>query len=98
MNRNLQAGPSKPRLLDLVRQKIQALHYSRRTEKTYIGWIKRFIFFHGKRHPSEMGEKEINQFLTFLAIRKQVTASTQNQEMSANVFLYRHILDRDIGI
>ncbi len=98
MNRNLKAGPSKPRLLDLVRQKIQALHYSRRTEKTYIGWIKRFIFFHGKRHPSEMGEKEINQFLTFLAIRKQVTASTQNQALCAIVFLYRHVLDRDIGL
>jgi len=58
-----QSGIKKPRLFDRVRQKIQALHYSQRTEKTYIGWIKRFIFFHGKRHPIEMGEKEIMECL-----------------------------------
>lgn len=65
-----QSESQKPRLFDRVRQNIQALHYSPRTEKTYIGWIKRFIFFHGKRHPIEMGEKEINEFLSFLAIKK----------------------------
>ena len=93
-----QSGRQKPRLFDRVRQIIQALHYSPRTEKTYIGWIKRFIFFHGKRHPIEMGEKEINEFLSFLAIKKNVTASTQNQALCAIVFLYRHVLNRDIGL
>lgn len=91
-----QSGRQKPRLFDRVRQIIQALHYSPRTEKTYIGWIKRFIFFHGKRHPIEMGEKEINEFLSFLTIKKNVTASTQNQALCAIVFLYRHVLNRDI--
>jgi len=93
-----QSGRQKPRLFDRVRQIIQALHYSPRTEKTYIGWIKRFIFFCGKRHPIEMGEKEINEFLSFLAIKKNVTASTQNQALCAIVFLYRHVLNRDIGL
>lgn len=93
-----QSGRQKSRLFDRVRQIIQALHYSPRTEKTYIGWIKRFIFFHGKRHPIEMGEKEINEFLSFLAIKKNVTASTQNQALCAIVFLYRHVLNRDIGL
>jgi len=93
-----QSGRQKPRLFDRVRQIIQTLHYSPRTEKTYIGWIKRFIFFHGKRHPIEMGEKEINEFLSFLAIKKNVTASTQNQALCAIVFLYRHVLNRDIGL
>ena len=88
----------KPKLLDLVRHKIQALHYSPRTEKTYIGWIKQFIFFHGKRHPVDMAEKEINEFLSFLAIKKHVTASTQNQALCAIVFLYRHVLNKDIGL
>jgi len=93
-----QSERQKPRLFDRVRQIIQTLHDSPRTEKTYIGWIKRFIFFHGKRHPIEMGEKEINEFLCFLAIKKNVTASTQNQALCAIVFLYRHVLNRDIGL
>jgi integron integrase len=88
----------KTKLLDQVRHKIQALHYSPRTEETYIGWIKRFIFFHGKRHPIEMGENEINMFLSFLAIKKKVTASTQNQALCALVFLYRQVFNRDIGL
>ena len=89
---------AKPKLFDLVRHKIQALHYSRRTEKTYIGWIRRYILFHGKRHPSQMGEKEINEFLSYLAVKKKVTASTQNQALCAIVFLYRQILNKDVGI
>ena len=93
-----QSGSQKPRLLDLVSQEIQTPHYSRRTEKTYIGWIKRFILFHGKRHPVKMGEKEINRFLSYLAIKKQVTASTQNQALCAIVFLYRQALNKDIGL
>jgi integron integrase len=98
MNNIYQPEKRKPRLLDLVSQKIQTLHYSRRTEKTYIGWIKRFILFHGKRHPVKMGEKEINRFLSYLAIKKQVTASTQNQALCAIVFLYRQVLNKDIGL
>ena len=70
-----------PRLLDRVRHAIRARHYSRRTEKAYVGWIKRYIFFHGKRHPSEMGAAEVSRFLTALAVDRNVAASTQNQAM-----------------
>jgi integron integrase len=87
---------SKPKLLDEVRQAIRARHYSKRTEKTYVDWIKRFIFFHGKRHPMEMGEPEINQFLTDLAVNKKVSASTQNQALSALLFLYQQVLDKPL--
>ena len=86
----------KPKLLDQVRQAIRALHYSKRTEKTYVDWIKRFVFFHGKRHPLEMGEPEINQFLTDLAVSKKVSASTQNQALSAILFLYQRVLDKPL--
>jgi len=85
-------GPSKPRLLDRVRQAISARHYSRRTEKAYVHWIKRYIFFHGKRHPMEMGAAEVAQFLTSLAVEDKVAASTQNQALSALLFLYRDVL------
>jgi len=85
-----------PRLLDLVRQTVRARHYSRRTEKAYVGWIRRFIFFHRKRHPKEMGSPEIAQFLSQLATRAGVSASTQNQAFSALVFLYREVLDRKL--
>ena len=78
-----------PRLLDRVRHAIRARHYSRRTEKAYVGWIKRYIFFHGKRHPAEMGAAEVSQFLTSLAVQANVAASTQNQAMNALVFLPR---------
>jgi hypothetical protein len=83
-----------PKLLDQVRQAIRARHYSKRTEKTYVDWIKRFIYFHGKRHPLQMGEPEINRFLTDLAIRKKVSASTQNQALSAILFLYQQVLNK----
>lgn len=76
-----------PKLLDQVRDAIRVKHYSFRTEKTYINWIKKFIFFHNKRHPLEMGEKEISQFLTHLAVKVKVSASTQNQALSALLFL-----------
>ena len=69
----------KPRLLDRVRAAIRARHYSRRTEDAYAAWIRRFIVFHGKRHPSEMGAPEITQFLTWLAVDGKVASSTQNQ-------------------
>jgi integron integrase len=87
----------KPRLLDQVREAIRTRHYSLRTEEAYVSWIKRFIFFHGKRHPLEMGQQEIAQFLSALAVEEHVSASTQNQALCALLFLYREVLARDIG-
>jgi hypothetical protein len=69
--------PAKPKLLDQVRQTIRRKHYSIRTEASYVDWIKRYIFFHNKRHPAEMGSREMEQFLNFLAVEKKVAASTQ---------------------
>jgi len=73
----------KPRLLDRVRDAIRARHFSRRTEEAYVAWIKRYIFFHDKRHPAEMGAPEVTRFLTSLAVDGHVAASTQNQALSA---------------
>ena len=81
-----------PKLLDRVRQAIRLRHYSRRTEKAYVGWIKRYIFFHSVRHPAQMGAAEITQFLSSLAVDAKVSASTQNQALSALLFLYREVL------
>jgi len=89
-------GPQAPKLLDQVRRAITARHYSYRTEKSYIGWIKRFIIFHGKRHPVQMGEAEITAFLSALATQRRVSASTQSQALSALIFLYRAVLGREI--
>ena len=89
--------PAKPRLLDQVRQAIRTRHYSPRTEQTYVGWIKRFIFFHNRRHPAEMGEQEIARFLSSLASESYVSASTQNQALNAVLFLYREVLRKEIG-
>jgi len=88
--------PAKPRLLDEVRQAIRARHYSRRTEQSYLAWIKRFIVFHGIRHPKEMREPEITAFLSGLAVRNKVSASTQNQALCAIPFLYREVLKIDL--
>jgi integron integrase len=85
----------KGRLLDQVRETIRRKHYSLRTEATYIDWIKRYIFFHQKRHPEEMGAPEMEQFLNYLAVKRQVAASTQNQALSALVFLYREVLHKE---
>jgi integrase len=87
----------KPKLLDQVRAAIRLRHYSLRTEEAYVQWIKRFIFFHGKRHPLEMGEQEVTHFLSALAVERRVSASTQNQALCALLFLYRHVLDRQVG-
>jgi len=87
----------KPRLLDQVRDAIRTRHYSYRTEEAYVGWIRRFILFHGKRHPAEMGKPEIEQFLTALAVERHVSASTQNQALAAVLFLYQHVLRCDPG-
>ena len=80
------------RLLDQVQNKIRTLHYSRRTGKTYTHWIRKFILFHNKRHPKEMGAREIEQFLTYLATHRHVSPSTQNQAFSALLFLYKQVL------
>jgi integron integrase len=85
-----------PRLLDQVRETVRALHYSIRTEETYVHWIKRFILFHGKRHPNEMGELEVAAFLSHLASESNVAANTQNLALAALLFLYREVLDRDL--
>ena len=86
--------PPPPRLLDRLRAALRARHYSLRTEESYAAWVKRFILFHGKRHPGEMGESEINAFLSSLATDGHVAASTQNQALSALLFLYRHVLEK----
>lgn len=88
----------KPKLLDQVRQAIRTRHYSYMTEKAYVGWIKRFIFFHNKRHPAEMGEGKIARFLSSLATDGRVSASTQNQALNALLFLYYQVLEKKIGL
>jgi len=90
-------GQQSPKLLDLVREKIRFLHYSRKTEQAYVHWIRRYILFHNKRHPREMGGIEISSFLNYLANRETVSASTQNQALTAIIFLYKQILEIDIG-
>jgi integron integrase len=87
-----------PRLLERVRDAVRRRHYSRKTEKAYVAWIRRFILFHEKRHPSTLREPEIGRFLTFLAREKHVSASTQNQALSAILFLYREVLGVEIGL
>jgi integron integrase len=88
---------NKPKLLDQVREVIRRKHYSIRTEQAYCDWIKRFILFHRKRHPAEMAEAEITAFLTHLAVRGNVAAATQNQALSALLFLYKEVLKQEIG-
>jgi len=83
---------SQPKLIDQVRSVIRVKHYSLRTEEAYWHWIKRFILFHKKRHPNEMGEPEVSAFLSHLAVEKKVAASTQNQALSALLFLYKEVL------
>jgi len=83
------------KLLDQVREVARLRHLSLSTERTYVDWIKRYILFHGKRHPSEMGEAEIRAFLSHLAVSQQVAASTQNQAFSALLFLYRNVMRRE---
>ena len=99
--RPLSAAPTpakqQPKLLDRLREALRSRHYSRHTEQAYCHWVKRFIFFHKVRHPAAMAEPEINAFLTHLAIKERVSASTQTQALSALLFLYRHVLGREIG-
>ena len=84
------------KLLDRVRAAIRVRHYSVRTEQTYIDWIKRFIIFHGKRHPEGLGADEVREFLSHLASERNVAASTQNQAFSALLFLYKEVLKKEL--
>ena len=100
---NPTSGPEKPtlspqasKLLDQVRERIRLKHYSLRTEKAYLEWIRRFILFHGKRHPRKMGATEVEAFLSWLAVERNVAANTQNQALSALLFLYREILEIEL--
>jgi integron integrase len=88
--------PHPPKLLDQLRGKVRLKHYSLATEKQYVHWAKRYILFHNRRHPQEMGSVEMEAFLTHLAVDGQVSASTQNQALSALLFLYREVLEQDV--
>jgi len=92
------SSPKGKKLLEQVSDAIRIKHYSSRTEKTYMDWIKRYILFHNKRHPKDMGVEEIQTFIAHLATQKQLAASTQNQALSAVIFLYRHVLKIDIAL
>jgi len=87
----------KKKLLDIVRDKIRLKHYSYSTERTYVHWIKHYIFFHNKKHPIEMAKPEIEQFLTYLAVQKKVSPTTQNQAFAAILFLYKEVLGIDMS-
>jgi site-specific recombinase XerD len=85
------------KLLDQVRDAIRTRHYSRRTEVAYVSWIRQFIIFHQKAHPSTLGAAEIGAFLTWLATRRRVSASSQNQALAALLFLYERVLEAPLG-
>ncbi len=93
-----QSPPKPQKLLDQLRDVIRLKHYSYSTEKTYVHWAKRYILFHHKRHPAEMGAAEIEAFLTYLAKDKHVSASTQNQALNALLFLYRNVLQMNLSV
>lgn len=87
-----------PGLIQRYREELQARHYARRTVTTYEQWVRRFLRFHGLRHPREMGSTEVNSFLTHLAVERRVSPSTQNQALAALLFLYRNLLERDLEL
>ena len=91
-----EAGPRSPKLLEQLRESLRVRHYSLRTEDAYFDWARRFILFHGKRHPKDMGAEEVQAFLTHLAVDRHVSPSTQNQAKAALLFLYRHLLKVDL--
>lgn len=97
-DRSVPRDGSQPKLLDRVRHAIRVRHYSRRTEEAYVYWIRRYIVFHGKAHPSTLSASEISAFLTWLAVRQHVSASTQNQALSALLFLYKQVLSVEIAL
>lgn len=92
----LQLTIAEPKLLDQLRERIRRFNYSLRTEDAYLHWVKRFILFHNKRHPSQLGEKEVEAFLSHLAVDRNVTASTQNLALAAILFLYKEVLKIDL--
>lgn len=89
-------SPQPPKLLDQLRASIRFRHYSLRTEQAYVHWVKRFIFFHDKRHPKDMSGPEVEAFLTYLADVGKVAVSTHQQALSALLFLYREVWKRDL--
>jgi len=89
---------NKPKLLDQLRKTLRLKHYSLKTEKSYVNWVRRFILFHNKQHPQEMGTADVQAFLNFLAVELHVSASTQNQALNALVFLYKHVLKKELGV
>lgn len=93
----MQGSGKRSPLLEEIRAAIRVRHYSIRTEQAYIDWVRRFILFHGKRHPREMAEREVAAFLTHLAVDRKVAPATQNLALNALVFLYRHVLERPLG-
>lgn len=93
----MEPQPTSRKLLDQVRDALRLKHYSYRTEQAYVGWISRYILFHNKRHPKDLGAREVEAFLTHLAVNEHVAAATQNQAFSALLFLYRAVLQRDLG-
>jgi len=88
---------TKPKLLDQVKITMRAAHYSKSTEESYVSWIKRFILFHNKRHPDDMGAEEIKAFINNLATNRHVSSSTQNQALSAILYLYKNVLRKEVG-
>src|SRR5207247_4351075 len=91
-------GSGGPKLLTRLRSAVRARHYSARTEESYVGWVRRFVRFHDKRHPATLGEAEVQQFVVYLAERAQVSASTQNQAVAALLFLYEVVLGRPLRL
>ena len=90
-------APAAPvRLLDQVRERLRLKHYSIRTEKSYVDWIKRYILFHDKRHPRDLGATHVERFLTHLAVDRELSASTQNQALAALLFMYREVLELEL--
>ncbi|MGA0200343.1 MAG: phage integrase N-terminal SAM-like domain-containing protein, partial [Prochlorotrichaceae cyanobacterium] len=85
------------KFLDQLRDILRAKHYSYRTEESYLGWVRRYLRFHNKKHPQDMGEQEVAEFLTHLAVEEKVSASTQNQALCALVFTYQHLLKQPLS-
>ena len=87
----------KPKLLDEIRNVIRLRHYSPRTEESYINWIRRYVLFHNKKHPRDLNEKDIREFLNHLSLKQNVSYSTQNQALNAIIFMYKNVIKKDIG-
>ena len=90
------APPKTTKLIPRVRQAARLLHYSRRTEEAYVGWIRRFVLFSGARHADDLGVEEVRRFFAYLAVERKISAATQNQALAALVFLYRRVLERQL--